>query len=96
VGTLHVYVDDEQCFGYQRCVQIAPNTFSLNEAGNSVAGPPADDEEAIREAAWACPMQAIVVTDDPTRSSRSSTVRMRAGNHAVGGLQAAGLAPHEE
>jgi ferredoxin len=38
VGTLHVYVDDEQCFGYQRCVQVAPKTFSLNETGNSVAG----------------------------------------------------------
>jgi ferredoxin len=61
---LHVDVDREQCFGYQRCVQIAPNTFSVDETGNSVAGPPADDEAAIREAAWACPMQAILVMDD--------------------------------
>jgi ferredoxin len=61
---LHVDVDREQCFGYQRCVQIAPNTFTLNEAGNSVAGPPADDEATIREAAWSCPVQAILVTDD--------------------------------
>ncbi len=64
VGQLHISVDHEQCFGYQRCVQIAPNTFSLDEAGNSVAGAPADDEAAIREAAWTCPMQAIVVTDE--------------------------------
>lgn len=64
IGVLHVDVDHEQCFGYQRCVQIAPNTFSVDEAGNSVAGPPADDEAAIREAAWACPMQAILVADD--------------------------------
>jgi ferredoxin len=61
---MHVHVDKEQCFGYQRCVQIAPGTFSLNEAGNSVAGPLADDEAVIREAAWACPVQAILVTDD--------------------------------
>jgi ferredoxin len=64
ISVLRVDVDHEQCFGYQRCVQIAPNTFSLNEDGNSVAGPPADDEATIREAAWACPMQAIVVADD--------------------------------
>ena len=64
IGVLRVDVDHEQCFGYQRCVQIAPNTFSVDEAGNSVAGPPADDEAAIREAAWACPMQAILVADD--------------------------------
>lgn len=64
MNNVQVHVDDEQCFGYARCVQIAPNTFSLNEAGNSVAGPPADPEASIREAAWACPMQAIVVTDD--------------------------------
>lgn len=64
MGALHVHVDKERCFGYQRCVQVAPNTFTLDEAGNSVAGPPADDEAAIREAVWACPMQAILVTDD--------------------------------
>ena len=64
VGQLQISVDREQCFGYQRCVQIAPHTFSLDDEGNSVAGPPADDEEAIRSAAWACPMQAIVVADE--------------------------------
>ncbi len=37
IGVLHVDVDHEQCFGYQRCVQIAPNTFSVDDAGNSVA-----------------------------------------------------------
>lgn len=62
--TIRVHVDHEQCFAYQRCVQIAPDTFSIDEDGNSVAGQPADDEELIREAAWACPMQAISVTED--------------------------------
>jgi ferredoxin len=94
VGTLHVYVDDEQCFGYQRCVQVAPKTFSLNEAGNSVAGPPADDEEAIREAAWACPMQAIVVTDDshafqPVEHGDDARGEPRRGRRPGGGLGAA-------
>lgn len=59
---LRVHVDDERCFGYAQCVQIAPQTFSLNAEGHSVAGKPADDEDAIREAAWVCPMQAIVVS----------------------------------
>lgn len=64
VNNIRVHVDDEQCFGYARCVQIAPGTFSLNSDGNSVAGPPSEAEEVIREAAWACPMQAITITDD--------------------------------
>lgn len=63
-SNFRVHVDTEQCFGYTRCVQLAPNTFTLNEDGNSVAGPPGDDEELIREAAWVCPMQAIVIEDD--------------------------------
>ncbi|HEX7662494.1 MAG TPA: ferredoxin [Pseudonocardiaceae bacterium] len=60
---MRVTVDHQQCFGYARCVQIAPHTFSLDEEGYSVAGAPADDEDDIRDAAWACPMQAITVSD---------------------------------
>ncbi|HZD68577.1 MAG TPA: ferredoxin [Actinomycetes bacterium] len=60
---VRIRVDHDKCFGYGRCIEIAPHTFSLNEDGQSVAGEPQDDEDAIRDAAWACPMQAIELSE---------------------------------
>jgi ferredoxin len=62
---MRIHVDHEQCFGYGRCIDIAPSTFSLNEDGQSVAsGSSHDSIKVIRDAAWACPMQAIEVSVD--------------------------------
>jgi len=61
---MKVRVDHDRCFGFGRCVEIAPNTFALNDDGQSEAGEPHDSEDAVRKAAWACPMQAIEVTTD--------------------------------
>jgi ferredoxin len=58
---MKIQVDHERCFGYGRCIDIAPSTFTLDENGQSVAGEPRDPEEVIRDAAWACPVQAIDV-----------------------------------
>ena len=68
---MRIRVDHERCFGFGRCVEIAPNTFALNEDGQSEAGEVRDDEAAIRNAAWACPMQAIEVTADSTERQHS-------------------------
>ena len=65
---MRIHVDHDQCFGYGRCIDIAPNTFSLDENGLSVVGDLHDSPKAVRDAAWACPMQAIEVAadgDDP-------------------------------
>jgi len=41
-------------------VDIAPNTFELNDEGVSeVIDPEGDDEDAIQEAIDSCPMEAI-------------------------------------
>ncbi len=56
---MRIRVDHDKCFGYARCTETAPNTFTLDEGGQSVAGEQRDDDEAIQEAAWACPVQAI-------------------------------------
>lgn len=56
---VHITVDHDRCFGYARCVDVAPDTFSLDENGLSVPRESSDDEQTIRAAAWACPVQAI-------------------------------------
>ena len=35
--TVRVIVDQQRCFGYGRCVNIAPEVFTLGEDGRSIA-----------------------------------------------------------
>lgn len=69
---MRIRVDHDQCFGYGRCVDIAPATFALDANGQSVAGEARDGPEAIRNAAWACPMQAIEIGDDGNAQPRET------------------------
>jgi len=53
-------VDPDLCTGCGLCVDIAPNTFELNDEGISeVIDPEGDDEETIQEAIDSCPAEAI-------------------------------------
>jgi len=53
-------VDAELCIACELCVDIAPNTFELNDEGISeVIDPEGDDEDAIQEAIDSCPVEAI-------------------------------------
>lgn len=62
---LEVRVDRSACHGSRFCVRRAPATFSLDAEGKAVvAEEPADPEEAIREAARACPFFAIEVREE--------------------------------
>ena len=59
---LEVQVDRAVCRGSRSCVRRAPATFSLDEERRAVvAAEPGDSDEAIREAANACPFFAIQV-----------------------------------
>jgi ferredoxin len=62
---VQITVDHDRCFGYARCVDTAPDTFSLDENGLSVPRESSDDEQTIRAAAWACPVQAIETDAGP-------------------------------
>ncbi len=63
---LEVHVDHSACRGSRSCVRRAPATFSLNAARRAiVADEPGDSEEAIREAAQACPFFAIELKETP-------------------------------
>ena len=53
-------VDADLCTGCELCVDIAPNTFELNDEGISeIIAPEGDDENAIQEAIDTCPTEAI-------------------------------------
>lgn len=59
---LEVEVDREACRGARACVRRAPGTFSVDAARKAVATrPPGDPEEAVLDAARACPNFAIAV-----------------------------------
>jgi len=53
-------VDKEKCIGCGTCAVLAPKTFKLtNESKVEVINPPGDEEEKIKEAIDACPVNAI-------------------------------------
>ncbi len=53
-------VDADLCTGCELCVDIAPNTFELNDEGIVVViDPEGDDGDAIQEAIDSCPVEAI-------------------------------------
>ncbi len=53
-------VDVDLCTGCELCIDIAPNTFEMDEEGvSTVVDPQGDDEEAIQEAIDTCPVEAI-------------------------------------
>ncbi len=64
---LRVTVDHNVCVGQRSCENCAPNTFFINEAGQSeVKDPNGDPEEKVLEAAEQCPVSAILVEDAET------------------------------
>jgi len=53
-------VDQEACTSCELCVQIAGNTFRMNDEDRSeVVDPPGDDEPTIQEAMDSCPVSCI-------------------------------------
>jgi ferredoxin len=60
-----VTVDRDTCVGTASCVGIAPGVFELDEEYKSVVIDPAGaDDEALRRAVEACPVQAISIEED--------------------------------
>ena len=62
---MKVRVDGDRCQGHTLCAMIAPDSFELDDVdGHSSAVNeivPADQEDAVREAAHSCPEQAIII-----------------------------------
>ncbi|WP_454791145.1 ferredoxin [Mycolicibacterium lutetiense] len=64
---MKVSVDASRCQGHTLCAMIAPDSFELDDVdGHSSPVSdvvPADQEDAVREAAQSCPEQAILIEE---------------------------------
>jgi len=65
---MRIEVDLSRCQGYGNCVLAAPDLFDLDDASGTalvlVERPGAGREDAAREAARACPVQAIALSEE--------------------------------
>lgn len=60
-----VRIDRDACIGAANCVAIAPTVFQLDESNMAVVLDPASvSEDALWEAAEACPVDAVILEDD--------------------------------
>ncbi len=64
---MKVFVDSQRCQGHTLCAMIAPDSFELSDI-DGTSSPvnevvPADQEDAVREAAHSCPEQAISIEE---------------------------------
>ena len=67
-GTLFVRVDAARCCGYRICAQVCPEVFKLDDQGFAYveeAALPGELERRVREAAAACPEDAILLGKEP-------------------------------
>lgn len=62
---MKVTVDRETCIGAASCVGVAPGVFRLDDEYKAVViDPEGAEDEDIRRAAEACPVQAITIEED--------------------------------
>jgi ferredoxin len=60
-----IKIDRTLCTGYAECVGIAPEVFQLgSDMVSIVVDPEGTDDEMILDAARACPVDAITLTDE--------------------------------
>ncbi len=61
-----VSVDRNLCIGAGSCVAVAPQAFALDNEAKAIVLPTASstDDTTLMEAAKACPVAAIIITDE--------------------------------
>lgn len=66
VGKLNVTVDRNLCIGAATCIAVAPQTFILDDEAKAIILETANQEtpDTIIESAKACPVAAIIITDE--------------------------------
>lgn len=65
---MKIDVDVEACVGAGQCVVVSPKVFDLSDDGKVVVldeTPGAELHEDVRNAAFACPAFAIILTESP-------------------------------
>lgn len=63
---MRIVVDLTRCQGYAQCVFLAPQVFELHGEEGLLYNPAVSDEQLdrVRQAAAACPVQAILVGEE--------------------------------
>ncbi|MGP8297743.1 ferredoxin [Streptomyces inhibens] len=64
---MRITIDQDVCIGAGQCALTAPEVFTQDDDGFSALLPGREDgagDPLVREAARACPVQAIKVADD--------------------------------
>ncbi|MFJ9412974.1 ferredoxin [Streptomyces sp. NPDC101227] len=63
---MNVVVDLNRCQGYAQCAFLAPRVFAMHGEEALLYSPvvPENQQERVRRAAAACPVQAIVVGEE--------------------------------
>jgi len=69
---MQVVVDLTRCQGYAQCVFLAPEVFELHGEEALLYNPdvPDDQRERVRQAAVACPVQAILAGEEVRAGAR--------------------------
>jgi ferredoxin len=60
---LKVVIDGSLCSGFGDCADLAPDVFELDAHGKANLRVLATENEAVRDAAAACPMGAIRIVE---------------------------------
>ena len=64
-----IEIDRSLCSGFGSCTELASRSFVLGPDGIAVANEAETDDDAVLEAAAACPMGAIAVYDERGRQA---------------------------
>ncbi|WP_214411940.1 ferredoxin [Sphaerisporangium fuscum] len=69
---MRIVVDLPRCQGYAQCVFLAPEVFELHGEETLLYDPAVPDEQLdrVRQAAAACPVQAILVGEQVSAGAR--------------------------
>ncbi|MER5178278.1 ferredoxin [Streptomyces sp. NPDC002896] len=69
---MRIVVDLNRCQGYAQCVFLAPDAFELHGEEALLYDPQVSDDrlERVRQAAAACPVQAILVGEEAAAGVR--------------------------
>jgi ferredoxin len=66
IRSLTMHIDQNLCIGAATCIAIAPKAWALDDEAKAIILDTADTEtdETLIEAAKACPVMAIVISDE--------------------------------
>ncbi|MFI9627615.1 ferredoxin [Streptomyces sp. NPDC052042] len=86
---MRLVVDLNRCQGYAQCAFLAPDVFTMRGDEALLYNPHADkaQREQVLRAATACPVQAILVEDDPDDASEAASSRLTGAGEGLSSVR---------